>query len=183
MISRICETVKNHFLLLLNDRRMDSGILLIRLPHHQQSSPECILWSKETAKFTGLKTVTKLQAIHFFHWSLRVMESFWINYHNFELLFLNAKTGDEGGLWTKEDILRISYQLRELKQNEIGYTLLRAFSVEWRIGAGLLKMWFYSRAMKPLCRVLSCYLLRVVYLKSSSLSTVCHAWIPPFPNV
>ena len=111
------------------------------------------------------------------------MESFWINYHNFELLFLNAKTGDEGGLWTKEDILRISYQLRELKQNEIGYTLLRAFSVEWRIGAGSLKMWVYSRAMKPLCRVLSCYLLRVVYLKSFSLSTVCHAWIPPFPNV
>lgn len=103
------------------------------------------------------------------------MESFWINYHNFELLFLNAKKGDEGGLWTKEDILRISYQLRELKQSEIGYALLRVFSVEWKIGAGLLKMWVYLRATKPLCMLLSCSLLRVVYLKSSSLFMVFHA--------
>ena len=66
------------------------------------------------------------------------MESVWINYHNFELLFLNTTKGDEGGLWTKEDILRISYHLRELKRNEIGYVLLHAYSVEWKSGAGLL---------------------------------------------
>ena len=67
------------------------------------------------------------------------MESFWINYHNFELLFLNAKKEDEGALWTKEDLLRISYHLKELKRDEIGFVLLHAYSVEWTSGAVSLK--------------------------------------------